>query len=50
LLIAITVHFDLSTYTVDEDDEMVQPTLVLSDPSSTDVIVQIIDSQVSATG
>ena len=29
---------------------MVQPTLVLSDPSSTDVTIRIIDSEVSATG
>ena len=50
LLIDITVHFDPSTYTVGEDDEMVQPTLVLSGPSSTDATIQIIDSQVSATG
>jgi len=50
LLLAITVHFDPSTYTVSEGDEMVQPTLLLSDPSSTDVIVQIIDTQVSAAG
>ncbi|XP_065884398.1 IgGFc-binding protein-like isoform X2 [Dysidea avara] len=46
----ISVHFNLSTYTVGEGDEMAQPILVLSDPSSTDITVQIIDTQISATG
>ena len=49
-LIDISVHFNLSTYTVGEGDEMAQPILVLSDPSSTDITVQIIDTQISATG
>ena len=47
---AITVSFSQSTYTVGEDDGVVQPVLVLSNPSSTDITVQVISTDNTATG
>ena len=37
----ITVSFTRLTYSVNEDDGPVQPVLVLSNSSSTDIIVQV---------
>lgn len=37
-----TIAFDQSTYNVDENDKFVQPVLILSNPSSIDITVQII--------
>ena len=48
-LSAITVRFGQTTYSVDEDDGQAQPTLVLSNPSSTAFTVQIRDTEVTAT-
>ena len=44
--------FDVSpvTYVVDEDDGPAQPVLVLSNPSSTDITVQVFNTDGSATG
>ena len=50
LSLAITVMFSQTTYSVDEDDGPAQPTLVLSNPSSTDITVQVTSSGGSATG
>jgi len=50
IFIAITVSFSRSTYSVDEDDGVVGPQLVLSNPSSTDITVQVRDIQIAATG
>ena len=41
--------FNQSTYSVDEDDGPAQPVLVLSDPSSTNITVQVRDNAVTAT-
>ena len=48
--IAPTVNFNQSTYNVDEDDGPAQPVLVLSNPSSTDIIVSVFSTDGSATG
>ena len=46
----ITVTFSRTTYSVDEDDGPAQPTLVLSNPSSTPITVQVRDDDNTATG
>ena len=46
---AITVNFNQSTYSVNEDAGLAQPVLVLSNPSSTDITVQVRDTQNTAT-
>jgi len=50
LPIAITVSFNQSTYSVDEDDRPAQPVLVLSNPSSSDITVQVFSTDGTATG
>ena len=50
LSLAITVRFNQTTYNVDEDAGPAQPELVLSNPSSTDITVQLNSSDGSATG
>ena len=47
--LAITVMFSRSTYSVDEDDGPAQPELVLSNPSSRNITVQVRDVQGTAT-
>ena len=47
--VAITVSFSQTTYSVDEDDGPAQPVLVLSNPSSTDITVQVRDTENTAT-
>ena len=47
--VAITVAFSQSSYRIDEDDGPAQPVLVLSNPSSTDITVQVRDTQNTAT-
>ena len=42
--------FNQSTYSVNEDDGPAQPVLVLSNPSSTDITVQVSTTNGSATG
>ena len=42
------VTIELSTYSVDEDDGPAKPVLVLTNPSSTDITVQVRDTQDSA--
>ena len=49
LLPAITVNFSQSTYSFNEDVGPVQLGLVLSNPSSTDITVQVRDNQNTAT-
>ncbi|XP_065905004.1 uncharacterized protein [Dysidea avara] len=44
------VSFNQSTYIVEEDDGPVQPVLVLSNPSSTDVTISVFSTDRSATG
>ncbi|XP_065894203.1 uncharacterized protein [Dysidea avara] len=47
---AVSVSFNQSTYTVNEDEGPAQPVLVLSNPSSSDITVVVISSDGSATG
>ena len=49
-VIGSVVTIDQSTYSVDEDDGPAQPVLVLSNPSSTDVTVQVESNDITATG
>ena len=49
-LIDVTVSFEQSTYTVIEDDGRVEPVLVLSNPSSSVITVQVFSTDGSATG
>jgi len=49
-LTASTISFNQSTYSVDEDDGAAQPVLVLSNPSSTDITVQVRSKDKTATG
>ena len=42
--------FSQTTYSVSEDGGPVQPTLVLSNPSSTDITVQVTNTDGLATG
>ena len=46
----ITITFNQSTYRVNEDDGPAQPVLVLSNPSSTDITVQVNDTNGPAAG
>jgi len=48
--IAITVKFNQSIYSVDKDTGPSQPTLILSNPSSTDITIQVINTDGLATG
>ena len=50
ICIAVTVSFSQSTYSVNEDDGVVQPVLVLSNPTSTDITVQVRSNDNTATG
>ena len=45
-----TVSFNRSAYSIVEDDGPVQPVLVLSNPSSFDITVQVTDTSITATG
>jgi len=47
-LIGINVRFNQITYDVNEDEGPARPTLVLSNPSSTDLTVQVRDFQGTA--
>jgi len=48
--IAITVRFNQSTYSVNENEGPAQPTLILSNSSSTDFTLQVTITDGSATG
>ena len=48
--IAATISFSQSTYSVNEDNGSVQAVLVLSNPSSTDITVQVRDNGNTAIG
>ena len=50
LPLAITVMFSETTYSVDENAGPAQSGLFLSNPSSTDITVQVKSSDGSATG
>ena len=44
------VRFSQSMYRVFEDDELVQPALVLNNPSSSAITVRVNDNSITATG
>ena len=48
VIIGVTVSFHQSTYTVNESDGMIQPVLVLGNPSSFDVDIRVKDVEKSA--
>ena len=48
--LAITVAFEQSTYSVNEEFITVQPVLTFSNPSANDIIVQVINTDVSTSG
>jgi len=48
--LVITVMFNQTTYSVAENARTVQPTLVLSRSSLNDITVQVINTDVLATG
>ena len=48
--IAATVSFSQSTYSVGENNGVLQPMLTLSNPSSTDITVEVLSSDESAIG
>ena len=50
IFIAATVYFMHSLYSVDESETIVNPVLVLSNPSVTDITVQLFNTDGSATG
>ena len=50
VITAVTVRFEQQTYTVNEADERVEPVLVLSNPSSSVITVQVFSTDGSATG
>ena len=43
------MRFNQTVYRVNEDDGPVQPSLVLSNPSSYDVTIQVNDDEITAT-
>ena len=47
--IDVILRFNQTTYRINENDGAFQPVLVLSNPSLTDITIQVIDSEVSAT-
>jgi len=47
--LAITVSFIQSSYSINEDNGPAQPVLVLSNPSSTNITVQVKDTKNIAT-
>ena len=49
-LIAANVSFEQQTYNVNETDGQIEPVLVLSNPSSTAITVEVFSTDGSATG
>ena len=49
LVVTISVSFNATTYGVSEDTGSLQPVLVLSNPSSTDITIQVTDNEDTAT-
>ena len=47
--VAITVMFSQTMYSVDEEAGPAQPVLVLSNPSSSDIMLQVSEEQGTAT-
>ena len=47
--VAISVFFNATTYAISENAGPLTPVLVLTNPSSTDVTIQVTDSEDTAT-
>ena len=47
---SVTVSFNHSTYSVNEDDGLVQPVLMLNDSVATNVTVQVKTNDITAVG
>ena len=50
MYIVTTIKFEQSTYSVNEIEGAVQPVLILSNPLSTDITVEVFNAYGSATG
>ena len=50
ILSVITVSFSQVAYNVNESDGLIQPTLLFSNPSSSDIALQVEDTSNTATG
>ena len=50
LLIADTISFNQSVYDADEENELIQIVLVLTNPLPNNTVVQVISSNINATG
>ena len=50
ILLDTTVSFNHSTYSVSENDTMLRTILVLSNPSSTAITIQVLSSDINTTG
>ena len=48
--IGLTVKFNQSVYSIDEDEGLVQPVLVLSNPSSYHITIEAFSTDGTATG
>ena len=49
-ILAVVLRFTQTTYNIGEGDALVQPMLTLSRPLSTDLTLQVLNSDLSATG
>jgi len=45
-----TINFNQSTYTIIEDFELLQPVIILSNPSAFDIDVRVESFPINATG
>ena len=48
--VATAISFDQSAYSIAEDGGLVQPVLVLSNPSSVSITIQVVETGTTATG
>ena len=49
-VVAVSIKFEKSSYSVDEGNRTVQPVLILSNPSSTSITINILNIDDTATG
>ena len=48
--VAAVVSLNQLTYSVNEDNTLLQPTLILTNPSSTDITIEVLSANGSAFG
>ena len=48
--VAVSVSFNQSTYMINKNDGLVQPVLVLNNSVTTDITLQVITNDITATG